>query len=100
MHAHLSPPTTVAALNDGSDALLTDGSADFGLETAFEDLSEEFGATSSSTDLRMANAASTVPLSLLDGGFALGNLAEGALPHCGAWEARQARSCCRCTPDN
>ena len=64
-------------LNDGSDALLTDGSADFGLETALEDLLEEFGATNSSTDLRMANAASTVPLPTLDGGLPLVALQRG-----------------------
>ena len=64
MHTHLSPHRH----NDESDALLRDGSADFGLKTAPEDLLEEFGATNSSTDLRMASAASTVPLSTLDGG--------------------------------
>ena len=58
----------MASPNNGSDALLTDGSADFGLETALEDLLEEFGVANSSVDLRMANAASTAPLSMLDGG--------------------------------
>ena len=69
----------MASRNDGSDALLTDGAVDFGLETALEDLLEEFGASNSSADLRTANTAASNPLPMLDGGSAPRSPAERPL---------------------
>ena len=67
----------MSTLNDGSDTLHTDGSVDLNLKTALDDSLEELGATSSSTDFRMANAAATAPLSILDGRLPLVALQRG-----------------------